>query len=361
MRRGPNLTVVQRDQIIGMLAAGCTCAEAARVYGRTERCIRDIRTKYAKTGTTEDRPRSGRPPVLSLSQKKITYRKARAAPKIEYSELAQVGVFVNTEGIPSKPPSRSTLYRFLRRRRLINYRAKVRPQLNRIHAYGRRVFCRSWRHFPWRRRTVKFSDECSFQKGSGKNTEWVFRFSWEKWKREMITESSTSRKPAQMVWACIWLDERGHARRSKLVIMERDPDAKKYGYSAQSYIKTLTKGLLPHYRRSQYFMHDNAAIHTARVVRSFLTEHHITPIQWPAYSPDLNPIEHLWHHLKRRMYYFYPQYNNYSVAQEEWDGFCVALKECWRPIPASLIQRLIKSMPRRIDACRRARGWQTKY
>jgi transposase len=66
MRRGPNLTVMQRDQIIGMLAASYTCAEAARAYSRTERCIRDIQTKYAKTSTTEDRPRSGRPPVLSL-------------------------------------------------------------------------------------------------------------------------------------------------------------------------------------------------------------------------------------------------------------------------------------------------------
>jgi hypothetical protein len=61
------------------------------------------------------------------------------------------------------------------------------------------------------------------------------------------------------------------------------------------------------------------------------------------------------------MYYFYPHYNNYSVAQEEWDGFCIALRECWRRIPASLIQRLIESMPGRLDACRRAHGWQTKY
>jgi transposase len=143
MRRGPNLTVVQRDQIIGMLAAGCTCAEAARAYSRTERCIRDIRTKYAKTSTTEDRPRSRQPPILSLSQKKIIYRKARAAPKIKYSELAQVRVFMNTEDIPSKPPSCSTLYRFLRRRRLINYRTKIRPQLKRIHTHRQRVFCRS--------------------------------------------------------------------------------------------------------------------------------------------------------------------------------------------------------------------------
>jgi hypothetical protein len=53
-----------------------------------------------------------------------------------------------------------------------------------------------------------------------------------------------------MVWACVWLDERGVAQRSKLVIMERDPDAKKRGYSGKSYMEALTKGLLPYYRRS---------------------------------------------------------------------------------------------------------------
>jgi hypothetical protein len=61
------------------------------------------------------------------------------------------------------------------------------------------------------------------------------------------------------------------------------------------------------------------------------------------------------------MFKFYPQYNNYSVAEEEWSGFCEALKECWRSIPKKLIKRLIMSMPQRLGACRRAQGWQTKY
>ncbi|KAF2844102.1 hypothetical protein T440DRAFT_354814, partial [Plenodomus tracheiphilus IPT5] len=82
---------------------------------------------------------------------------------------------------------------------------------------------------------------------------------------------------------------------------------------------------------------------------------------WPAYSPDLNLIEHLWWALKKRMFKFYPQYNNYMRAQEEWDSFCEALKECWRRIPRRLIKQLIRSMPRRMQACRLARGWQTKY
>ena len=75
-------------------------------------------------------------------------------------------------------------------------------------------------------------------------------------------------------------------------------------------MEALTKGLLPYYRRSQLFMQDRAGIHRARVVRSFFQQHHITTLDWPPYSPDLNPIKHMWHMLKRRMYSLYPQYNN---------------------------------------------------
>jgi transposase len=144
----------------------------------------------------------------------------------------------------------------------------------------------------------------------------------------MITEVPTSRRPAQMVWGCIWLDSQGRSRRSDLVIIERDPDAAHNGYSAQSYFKTLRKGLLPHWRRSQLFMQDNARIHTARVVVEFMEEHGITVLDWPPYSPDLNPIEHLWWVLKKMVFKRYPQYSNYSRAQEEWEGFCEALQTC---------------------------------
>ena len=112
-------------------------------------------------------------------------------------------------------------------------------------------------------------------------------------KREILEPVGTSRRPAQMVWACVWLDERGVARRSKLVMVERDPDAKKRHYSSKSYMEALTKGLLPHYRRSQLFMQDGAGIHRSRAVRSFLDQHHVNTIDWPAYWPDLNPIGHL--------------------------------------------------------------------
>jgi hypothetical protein len=54
-------------------------------------------------------------------------------------------------------------------------------------------------------------------------------------------------------------------------------------------------------------------------------------------ADNLNPIEHLWWVHKKRMHKFYPEHNNYSKAEEEWDGFCNAIKKCWRRIPARLI------------------------
>jgi transposase len=76
--------------------------------------------------------------------------------------------------------------------------------------------------------------------------------------------------------------------------MKRDFNAKKRNYSAKSYMEALTKGLLPHYRHLHLFMQDNAGIHQFHAVAAFFREHYITSIVWPAYSPHLNPIEHLW-------------------------------------------------------------------
>ena len=177
----------------------------------------------------------------------------------------------------------------------------------------------------------------------------------------MIHEESTGNRPAQMVWASIWLDRRGRPRRSPLIIMERDPDSPRNGYSANSYIKALEKGLQPYYKPGEIYMQDNARIHTAAKTRGWLESRGVWVMDWPPYSPDLNPIEHLWFYLKKLMYKHYPQFNNLKGGDEEMRDFCKALQRCWLKIPNSLILKLLLSVPRRLEACRASKGRQTKY
>ena len=49
------------------------------------------------------------------------------------------------------------------------------------------------------------------------------------------------------------------------------------------------------------FQHDNARCHMARVCLDFLNQNHIHVLPWPALSPDLSPIEHLWDEFGRRV------------------------------------------------------------
>ncbi|GFV35777.1 transposable element Tcb2 transposase [Trichonephila clavipes] len=49
------------------------------------------------------------------------------------------------------------------------------------------------------------------------------------------------------------------------------------------------------------FMDDNARPHRANIVDEFLQSVDITRMDWPAHSPGLNPIEHVWDMLGRRI------------------------------------------------------------
>jgi transposase len=128
VRRKPNMTLQERNEAIGMWVSGAALKEIATRFGRTPQGISQLIRKHDSTGTVQDKPRSGRPPILSLHQKKIIYRKARAQPKIEYLELAKASVFIHQDGTPLKPPSHSTLYRVLKSKLLTKHRCKKRPK-----------------------------------------------------------------------------------------------------------------------------------------------------------------------------------------------------------------------------------------
>ncbi|GFS90203.1 DDE_3 domain-containing protein [Trichonephila clavipes] len=55
------------------------------------------------------------------------------------------------------------------------------------------------------------------------------------------------------------------------------------------------------------FQQDNARPHTARIAQDFLR--HFQTLPWPARSPDLSPVEHVWDQLKRQMPSCYSVYD----------------------------------------------------
>jgi transposase len=71
--RRPNISPAERQRIIAKREYRVTVRELAAEFKRSESAIKYTIRTYAKTGTTQEQPRSGRPPILSLHQKKIIY------------------------------------------------------------------------------------------------------------------------------------------------------------------------------------------------------------------------------------------------------------------------------------------------
>ena len=95
------------------------------------------------------------------------------------------------------------------------------------------------------------------------------------------------------------------------------------------------------------FQHDNAISHTARSVRDFLQDRNVSVLLWPAKSPDLNPIEHVWDLLDQRV-------RARAIAHRNRWELAGALLEEWCNISQQELANLVQSMGRRCTAVRYA-------
>ena len=134
------------------------------------------------------------------------------------------------------------------------------------------------------------------------------------------------------------------------------------GYSANSYIDVLDQNLIEFYELGQIFMQDNAPIHTAKKVRLWFEMYGVEVMEWPPYSPDLNPIKHLWYRLKELVLKHHPELLEVSGDNNKVrEAMIKAMIDVWPKVGRELMNNLIDSMTTRVNAVLLAEGWYTRF
>ncbi|GFX15905.1 transposable element Tc3 transposase [Trichonephila clavipes] len=101
-------------------------------------------------------------------------------------------------------------------------------------------------------------------------------------------------------------------------------------------------------------MDDNARPHRARIVEEYLEDHGLERMEWPARSPDPNPIEHLWDYLGREVAALNPSPRSLHELKQ-------GLLCGWSSLPIPVSDNLINSMGNRCRQCIQVRGGHIPY
>jgi transposase len=352
VQRRRELKPHERGKVIGASIAGATPGRISTLLNIPDQTVRDTISQDILRDDHKSKPRTGRPKCYTERDERMLLRHVRQFPKQTYAQVmneTQLGF------------SRSTVRRILQDHGIANWRAKKRPHLTQAHADARLGWCtrqRDWTAEDFRK--YMWSDECSAERGKGKAGVWYFGTPVQKWDKEMVDTYHKGKDISVMVWGCFWGTIHGIGR-SELFVLERDFESKKHGYSARSYLEVLDDQLPKCWSPGLEFMQDGASIHTARVVRKWFEDNGIPLVEWPPFSPDLNPIEHVWWHLKKAVLDQHPELTDMGEGEEAIQALESALCEAWDSLPDTLFESLIDSMPRRVAACIAAEGWHTRY
>ncbi len=169
---------------------------------------------------------------------------------------------------------------------------------------------------------------------------------WNSWWKSRTCYQGSVQKPASlMVWGCISAYDM-----CSLHGLEGTMNSERY-------TKVLEQHMLPSRRclfqgRPCVFQQDNAKPHTMAITTAWLYSKRVRVLIRPACNPDLSPIENIWRiilwKIRQRRPRTHQQLETY--IRQEWDQ-----------IPMPILQKLITSMPRHLQAVSKRRGDATTW
>ncbi len=201
---------------------------------------------------------------------------------------------------------------------------------------------KNWTVAQWSK--VLFSDESKFCISFGNQGPRVWRKSGEA-QNPCCLKSSVKFPQSVMIWAAM-----SSAGVGPLCFLKSTVNAAIYQEILEHFMLPSADKL---YGDADFiFQQDLAPAHTAKGTKSWFNGHGVPVLDWPANSPDLNPIENLRGIVKRKMR---------DTRPNNADDLKATVKETWASIPPQQCHKLITSMPRRIEAVIKAKGAPTKY
>ena len=279
--------------------------------------LNTISTSALEENTRQDgitKPRSGAPLKSTTRDRRRILYIVKKSPDATYAKIRlETGLEL----------SNSTIYRILQSFNMEHWIAKKRPVLSKDHAKARLAWCedrKSWTSEDWAK--VIFTDECSLERGSGKRPTWIWCYKGHRLDKDKVAMYEKGKDISIMIWGGIWL-----ADRSNIQFLRRDEDAARGGYTARSYVEILEEQIPQIYSLGMVWQQDNASIHTARLITSWLEDHAVVRLEWPAISPDLNPIEHCWAYLKDYMNKHYAHLLGQGQSAQATAAFQAAIEE----------------------------------
>jgi hypothetical protein len=343
MAREGNLTEFEKLRIIHCYELGMEIEVVAKVLGRKSATIRSFYSRYMdKIGLPpkDKKIRSLMPAHMGLKLKEL----ARDAQNVGLRKMA----LILKQSFPTDSwhPSYVTCGNYLKKNGFNDKKHVLKPFINETNRQKRMGFANKWlRPEGHGLGVVVWSDETIVRSRpfTRRNHSWVH-----KTQQVPFQEKAHSGGISVMFWGCLSLAGRG-----PIVAIDGTMDANRYK-------RILREDLLPEATDAiekghrVVVMHDGSKAHRNKKIDQYLEDCEVEFLDWPPYSPDLNPIENIWAWIK------YKLYSEYGLLNSK-DEIIEAVQAIWDQIDDDMIKRFCQHYEKRLHAVVASNGLQTKY